>query len=277
MRLGVFSKTFARDDVAGVFAAVAAQGIGAVQFNWESLGQGDDTMPDGLDGTTCDAVREAAAGAGIEIAAVSGTFNIVHPDGRASGMRRLERLAGLLPRLGTRLITFCTGTRDPDYLWRNHPDNNTQAAWDDMLDAMRQAVGIAAGHGAVLVFEPEVNNIVNTAPKARRLLDEIGSEYLKVVIDGANLFGHGDLGRMRAVLDEAFELLGPDILLAHAKDLEHDGDAGHQAAGTGRLDYAYYLQCLRRVDFAGALVLHSLGEEQVPASKAHVLERMPTD
>jgi hypothetical protein len=30
---------------------------------------------------------------------------------------------------------------------------------------------------------------------------------------------------MRKVLDEAFELLGSDIALAHAKDLDKDGEA----------------------------------------------------
>ena len=66
-------------------------------------------------------------------------------------------------------------------------------------------------------------------------------------------------------LDEACDLLGADIALAHAKDLSHDGDAGHEAAGTGVLDYDYYLAGLRRCGYDGALVTHSLSEAQVPA------------
>ena len=83
-----------------------------------------------------------------------------------------------------------------------------------------------AVENATLVFEPEVNNVVDSAQKARRLLDEVRSEHLQVVIDGANLFHAGQLPRMREVLDEAFDLLGDSIRLAHAKDLERDGDAG---------------------------------------------------
>ena len=37
--------------------------------------------------------------------------------------------------------------------------------------------------------------------------------------------------------DEAFGLTGKDIVPAQAKDLEHDGDAGHKAAEQGKLDY----------------------------------------
>ena len=50
-------------------------------------------------------------------------------------------------------------------------------------------------------------------------------------------------------LDAAFELLGPDIALAPAKDLERDGDAGNQAAGTGLLDYERYLSLLHAVGY----------------------------
>ena len=50
------------------------------------------------------------------------------------------------------------------------------------------------------------------------------------------------------MLDQAFALVGHDIVMAHAKDLSHDGDAGHEAAGHGRLDYdRYHVGCCWRV------------------------------
>jgi len=63
---------------------------------------------------------------------------------------------------------------------------------------------------------------------------------------------------MRPVLDEAFELLGSEIALAHAKDLDKDGEAGHLAAGRGRLDYPYYMELLKASGFDGAIILHGL-------------------
>jgi sugar phosphate isomerase/epimerase len=50
------------------------------------------------------------------------------------------------------------------------------------------------------------------------LLDEIDSPWLKVVIDPANLLRAGDFPRVEEILDEAFDWLGQDIVLAHAKD-----------------------------------------------------------
>ncbi len=128
--------------------------------------------------------------------------------------------------------------------------------------------------GVTLGFEPEVNNVVDSAQKARRLLDEIGSPHLKVTMDAANLFHAGELPRMSEILDEAFALVGKDIVMAHAKDLTHDGDAGHEAAGTGKLDYYRYLSLLHAYGFKGPLLLHSLSEAQAPRCVAFLREKL---
>jgi sugar phosphate isomerase/epimerase len=270
MRIGSFTKIFVRDSFPEVLDAVAGNGLEAVQLNLESLG--GDPMPDRIEPELCDTIRTELAARNIELAAVSGTFNVIHPDRqeRARGFARLRALATACERMGAPRITFSTGTRNPDYMWGDHPENDTTEAWADMLEAMTDAVEIATEQRVALVFEPEVSNVVDSAVKARRLLDHFHSPYLKVVIDGANLFHTGELARMGQILDEAFELLGPHIQMAHAKDLLRDGEAGNVAAGTGLLDYEHYLRNLRACGFDGALILHSLDEAQVPESVAFV-------
>ena len=94
------------------------------------------------------------------------------------------------------------------------------------------------------------------------------------MIDGANLFHAGELPRMHEILDHAFDVLGEDIVMAHAKDLSRDGDAGHEAAGTGLLDYGHYIRLLQNIGFTGSLLLHSLEEAQVAESLAFVRGKM---
>ena len=266
MRIGGFTRIFARSSFEEVLDAAAGHGLEALQLNLESLGL--PPMPDRLEADLCRRVRDEAAARGLTLDAVSGTFNIIHPDleERGRNFRSLRELAAACALMGAPRITFSTGTRNAGYMWGSHPDNGSPAAWADMLEAMSEAVEIAAAHGVPLVFEPEVSNVVDSAQKARRLLDHFESPFLKVVIDGANLFQAGELPRMGEVLDEAFDLLAPDIELAHAKDLVRDGEAGHVAAGTGLLDYERYLRRLREAGFDGALILHSLDEDQVPGS-----------
>jgi sugar phosphate isomerase/epimerase len=79
---------------------------------------------------------------------------------------------------------------------------------------------------------------------------------------------------MKEMLDEAFALVGKDIVLAHAKDLDHDGDAGHKAAGQGVLDYDRYLGLLRSYKFKGPLLLHGLSREQVPGCVAFLRAKL---
>lgn len=268
MEIGIFAKTFVRPTLAETLDAVVAHGIGCVQFNMACAGV--PSLPDQIDASLSAEIRGALEARLLRMAAISGTFNMIHPDlrRRQTGLARLRALAAACHDLGTSVITLSTGTRDPDDLWRRHPANDTPEAWRDLLAALSAALTFAEEHRVTLAFEPEVSNVVDSAVKGRRLLDELRSPYLKVVIDGANLFHAGELPRMREILDAAFALLGDDIVIAHAKDLSRDGDAGHEAAGTGLLDYDHYLALLRDVGFRGPLILHALAEDQVAQSVA---------
>lgn len=157
---------------------------------------------------------------------------------------------------------------------RRHPDNDSPEAWRDMATCMREAASIARQAGVTLAFEPEVNNVVDSAKKARRLMDEVGSPHLKVTMDGANIFHAGELARMSEILDETFALIGKDIVLAHAKDLSHDGDAGHEAAGHGKLDYDRYLSLLHAYGFRGPILLHGLSEAQISGCLAFLRDKL---
>jgi sugar phosphate isomerase/epimerase len=264
MEIGIFTKTFARPTLGAVLDAVAAHGLHAVQFNMSCAGVAE--MPDEITPELVATIRREMAARRITMAALSGTFNMIHPNvaERVAGLRRLRVLAAACEGLGTSVITLCTGTRNLESMWRAHPENGSPGAWRELVVSIQEAVSIAEEYGVTLAFEPEVSNVIDSAVRARRLLDEIRSPYLKVVMDGANIFHKGELPRMTAILTEAFDLLGNDIALAHAKDLTEDGHAGNAAAGTGLLDYDLYLRLLRASGYTGALVLHGLSEAQTP-------------
>jgi sugar phosphate isomerase/epimerase len=274
MQLGVLLGTFGRGTIEERLDAVKACGLDCVQVSLDCAGVS--LMPDQIPAGLASRIRREAAARGISIASVQGTFNMSHPDAeeRRAGLRRLRVLAQECAAMGVSKIHLCTGTRDRDNMWRRHADNDSAAAWRDMAACVRQAADIARQADVVLAFEPEVNNVVDSARKARQLLDEIGSPHLKVTMDAANLFHAGELPRMREILDEAFALVGKDIVLAHAKDLDHDGDAGHLAAGQGKLDYVRYLALLHRAGFTGPLLLHGLSEAQVPGCVAFLRETL---
>ena len=266
MTLGIFAKTFARPTVEEVFDGVAHHGLRCVQFNFACAGLPN--MPDQINTEMLGRIRRAATESQIAIAAVSGTFNMIHPDKvqPREGIRRLRVLASVCSEIGASTITLCTGTRDSENMWRRHPDNDLADAWLDLVGAMSRALAIAEEFSLTLGIEPEVGNVVDSATKARRLLDDMKSPRLKIIMDGANIFHPEKLPRMREILDEAFELLGRDIVLAHAKELGGDGHAGGLALGTGVLDWDRYFALLEEANYQGPLVMHGFEERDVDAS-----------
>ncbi len=155
MRLGIFSRTFARPTVEDVFDAVSACGLSCVQFNMSSAGL--PPLPDEIAPSLITRIHEASLSRDIEIVAVSGTYNMIHPDPQVqqTGLRRLRTLAAACQGLGTSVITLCTGTRDPADMWHWHPENASSQTWSDLLRAVEAALHIAEEEQVTLAFEPE--------------------------------------------------------------------------------------------------------------------------
>ena len=263
MEIGILSKTISRPTLEEELDCIRAHGIRCVQFNLTSTGLS--YMPDEIPPSVRDNVRQTLAAKGMIMSGISGTYNMAHPNPvvRQDGLRRLKVMIEACRDLGTSVITLCTGTRDPENMWRRHTDNDTTEAWRDLCQSVSQALPAAEEKKVILAFEPEVSNIIDSARKGRQLIDEMQSDNLKVVMDGANIFHRGELVTMHQVLDQAFDLLGDDIVLAHAKDLDQDGEAGNRPAGKGLMDYDHYIGLLRQVNYNGPLLLHGLKESEV--------------
>jgi sugar phosphate isomerase/epimerase len=313
MQLGIFAKTFPRPTLEETLDAVADRGLTELQFNMSCAGL--ITLPERIDEDFCVWIARSIKQRGMTMAAISGTFNLCDPDSSRlqDNLNRLDVLAAACRWLDTRIITLCTGTLDMEDMWRWHPGNVRRGTWETLIQSMREAVRIADRREVTLAFEPEINNVVNSVCKARRLLDEIGSPWLKVAIDPANLLRPGEFHRKGEILEEAFDWLGSDIVLAHAKDPTFETNADESTAGKEFLEldwagimfligeilavkehrtdvgvekrgvlrklfynlgfYKQYLCLLKNIGYSGAIVMHGLAEAEVNRS-ASLLRKM---
>jgi sugar phosphate isomerase/epimerase len=260
MQLGIFAKTFAVQGAQASLMAARAAGFETVQFNMACLGV--PAMPVEISAQMTAEISDARHRTGVAIAAVSATYNMIHPDVivRKKGMVRLETMIKSAKAMGTNLVTLCTGTRDAADQWRHHPDNQSPEAWTDLLTELGQAVVLADQYDIDLGIEPELANVVCDADAAQRLIREIGSARIRIVLDPANLFEVAAEAERRDVIARAVDLLGEHIAMAHAKD--RDGAGKFVAAGTGVIDFAHFIGCLKTVGFDGPLVTHGLEESQ---------------
>ncbi len=276
--LGVMVREVKRPTLEESLERIHAMGFECVQFKMSALGL--PTLPEALPHGKAGEIGAAFWAFGLNLSAVSGTFNIAHPDKneRNAGIAGMKTLCEAAEDMGTQIITISTGTRNPDHMWRSHPENDSPEAWQVMKKTMREIIRIAEANSVHLAFEIEVSNIVNTVDKAVRLLDEIESDNLNIVMDPANLLFRDDVPRQLEIFEDALSRLGSRIVLTHAKDVgefdESTGELERVPAGKGRLDFPGFFHLLENTGYQGPVIIHSLPEEDMPASRDFIQNTM---
>ena len=268
MQLGIFSRNYAPIGIGRIFDRITQDGFQCVQFNFSSAGLA--SLPPEWPGAAIEEVSEGAARAGLTLCALSGTYNMAHPDEARRhadriGFANVVRAAGVMR---VPLVTLCTGTRDATNMWAAHPDNGSPEAWSALRAELDFALELAGRHGVALGVEPEPGNVITDATVARRLLDEIRSPRLKIVLDAANLLPPDRQARQREVVAEAVSLLGADVALVHTKDVGPNGEA--VAAGRGVVDFPQFLKAILSTGYRGPLVSHNFPEPDAACVAAYL-------
>ncbi|MBB4227983.1 sugar phosphate isomerase/epimerase family protein [Rhizobium mongolense] len=260
MQIGIFAKTFPGSNPLDVLQAARDAGYRSVQYNMACSGLS--SLPTEVSDDVAGAVAEASRQTGVTISAISATYNMIHPDlsVREAGRRSFEAIAAQAKRIGSQLLTVCTGSCDAEDQWRHHPDNETGAAWSEMIKEFRLLVQIADRYDIRIGVEPELANVINSAHKARTLLDTMASDRIVIVFDPANLFEQEEPDARRSIIETAVHLLEHRIEIAHAKDRNADGTFA--TAGKGVIDYPHYVAALRGAGFRGDIITHGLAANE---------------
>jgi len=259
VELGIFSRTYQPIGIDRIFAQIARDGFQTIQFNFSSAGL--PSLPKDWPEVIIKEVMASASQRGLTICALSGTYNMAHPDVARRGSDRIgfTNVVRAAEFMRVPLVTLCTGTRDPMNMWSAHPDNGSPEAWVALRGELDFALELAERHGVALGIEPEPGNVVGNSRDARRLLDEIDNPQLKIVMDAANLLPPSSQSRQREVVAEAVALLGADLALVHTKDVSPSGEA--VAAGRGVVDFPNFLKGIVSTGYRGPLVSHNFPEK----------------
>ena len=270
MNIGIFSKTYENCNLEETFRKLAEDGIYHTQFNFASAGLSP--LPSHISPEIIENIKTLSKQYSINLDILTGTFNMIDPDitKRNQGIQQFELQCKAAHELGIPIVSLCTGSKNPESKWKWHDDNLKEESWNDLITTTKQIIKFAEKYDVILGVETEASNIIDTADKARKYLDEINSPHLKIIMDGANLFHPGQQQDMKETLDYSFRLLGKDIVIAHAKDFSYDGDLKFVAAGQGELDFAYYVQLLKEYNYTGPIIMHGLSELQIQTSKKYL-------
>ena len=264
MKLGIFAKTFKSDSVEALFGNIQQHGIACVHYNMVCSGLSE--LPHHVPRHIINEINQQARKHQLELVGLSATFNMIDPDPmvRLDGLRSLKTISRTAKAIGTDFISLCTGSKGPDK-WEWHPDNNTAGAWTDLVQTMQEAIKIAEEYNIILGIEPETGNIVRNAPLARKLLNEMASDRLGIILDPANLFEQVKNPKaINRLILESLDILQDRIKVVHAKDRSINGAI--QPAGKGDVDFPFFIEQLQAINFDGPLVLHGLDKEDVGSS-----------
>ena len=286
MKLGALSFEISRPTIDSLFESVHKYGFTQLQLHFYQFSDGkgavaSEKMPHSMPNELAEEARAASQKYGVEISAAGGYYNMVSRDlnVRSRGLYDIERLASLCRVFGCGMIALSTGSRshDPEMMWEIHEENNTQQAWHDICEAMEQALAIAEHYNVCLGVEVEASNVINTPEKARKLIDDMRSPNLKVILDAANLFSKGSAyaAISRQVLGHAFDLLREDIVSVHGKDIKEGAGLDFTYAGNGIVDFDFMIERLKSIGYEGGIILHgNHRESEIPLAVEFMRQKL---
>ncbi|MDQ0562293.1 MULTISPECIES: sugar phosphate isomerase/epimerase family protein [Rhizobium] len=274
IHLGIFAKTFDRKTSASLADAIALAGYECTQFNMASIGL--DTLPSVVDDGHLETVRRDFAASNVTIPVISGTYNMIAPNPKVveEGRQGFRVLAEASKALGYSTITLCTGTRHAMDKWKIHPDNAGEEAWSAFRGELDRLIEIAEAHDVVLGVEPEPSNVISSPTSARRLLDEVGSNRVKIVFDPFNLVEWSKRDYASDTLLRAYDLLADSTSIIHAQDMRIDGRPC--APGTGFIDFPRLLNLFVRGGFSGPVIAHGFDESEAASTAAFLSDLLPS-
>ena len=126
------------------------------------------------------------------------------------------------------------------------PECHGEEALQTFITNLRPVVKYAEQMGVVIAIEPVWKHIVYNPARARRVLDEINSPNLQIILDPVNLLDYCNYKDQVAIVDEAIDLLGEDVAMVHLKDfIPEDGKLRSVGCGLGQMDYTSILKFMK--------------------------------
>lgn len=154
----------------------------------------------------------------LDCAVLGCYLNLANPDAAQLKAIQEKYMANIrfAAHLGAGVVGTETGAPNVEYRFE-------EACWNEeslqiFIKNLRPVVKYAEQMGVLMAIEPVVRHIVCNPVRARRVLDEIGSPNLRIILDPVNLLESYNYEKQDEIIDEAIDLLGKDVAVLHVKD-----------------------------------------------------------
>ncbi|HIX29289.1 MAG TPA: sugar phosphate isomerase/epimerase [Candidatus Blautia stercoravium] len=182
----------------------------------------------------------------IDFAVLGCYLNLANPEPEqlAKIQKRYQAHIRFASLAGCGVVGTETGAPNVEYAFV--PECHSEEALRLFITNLRPIIEYAEKMGVIVAIEPVFTHIVHTPARARRVLDEIASPNLQIILDPVNLLHISNYVNRKDIIREALELLGEEIAVLHMKDFKvGNGKLIWTAAGKGIMEYDEILHFIK--------------------------------
>lgn len=247
MKIGVTQIVLGRMSLDDTLELCQEAGYDALEL---VFGPGKD-LDAGMSGAELGQVTKRCEGAGVEITSVIANLpergNLLSRDAgeREQCCRCVSRSLEIAGALGAGATLLHPGQLAVEGTYRE--------AWDDLTEALGRLAIEAEAHRVAIGLENVWNKFLLSPDEAVRLVEAVGSEWVGIYLDTANMMAYG-------YLEHWIRALGPHIVRVHLKDFDR---AGHKFVnlGEGDTDWPAVMAELRAAGYSSSLI-HEVGGDR---------------
>lgn len=182
----------------------------------------------------------------LDCAVLGCYLNLAHPDKEQLEkiLKRYKAHIRFASLLGCGVVGTETGAPNESYTYV--PQCHSEEALQTLIANLKTVVEYAEKMGVIIGIEPVYSHIVYSPERARRVLDEISSPNLQIILDPVNLLSADHIDEANEIIDKAIDLLGEDVAVIHIKDYKiEDGRLISVGAGMGQMDYTSLIRFMK--------------------------------
>lgn len=206
---------------------------------------------------------------------------LVSPDEgrRKEAARTLGHAVRVAAELGAQSVLSGPGSRNPRGPWNPHPENHSASAEDALVRSLSEVASACEEYGVPIALECHVTSTLDSATSVRRVLDRVGSPWIKVSLDPVNFISDfPTLWNNTPLLNELFDTLGSATVAAHIKDVYAEDrlvvHISETVPGDGVLDFDTFLRRFEELLPGGYGLVEHLPESLVPQAIAYVRQKL---
>lgn len=190
---------------------------------------------------------------------------------------KITATARIAADLSARTFLIRPGSLNPAGSWTPYRDNHKAEAWDRLIETLLTITPALEELGVTAVMETHLVSILKDPEIGRRMVETVGSDSLRLVMDYVNHFETlTQVYSSRQRLDHIFLETGSLSPVMHIKDIEIGNKLvvhlDETVPGNGELDLGHCFQCFEKCFPDEYGLIEHLKPERIPEAARNTRE-----